>query len=157
MSTTRLCLEVLEDRNAPTSYSTTATIVSAGPAYYTQTGQQETVTAQAMYTNGSLQVPVPAGTTVTINDGGKSHSVVAGLNGEATTTFYFGLFQGQEIPGAHTVSAQVPVQNILGTTDVLLQSTNGNNTAQAPDTTTSYYFQLAYDALLVLSGEAYYL
>jgi hypothetical protein len=157
VSTTRLNLEVLEDRTAPTNYATNATIVSAGPAYYNQTLQTETVTAQATYVNGSLQVPVPLGTTINITDGGKTHSVVAGLNGQATTTFYFPLFQGQEIPGAHTVSTQVPLQNILGTTDVLLQSTNSNNTAQAPDTTSSYYVQLAYDALLVLSGEFYYL
>jgi uncharacterized membrane protein len=156
MYKTRLNLEVLEDRTAPTNFPTTVTILSAGPASYSQTNQSETVTAQATYTNGSLQVPVPIGTTVNITDGGKTHSVLVGLNGQATTTFHFGLFQGQEIPGAHTVSAQVPLQTFIASTDTLLQSTNTNNTAQAPDTTTSMLVQLFVDLYLFENGYSFY-
>jgi hypothetical protein len=148
----RLCPEILEDRNAPSTFATTVTIVSAGPAYYSTTTQTETVTAQAMYTNGTLQVPVPAGTTINITDGGQVLSVQTDNNGQASATFCFSLFPFQELPHAHGVSAQVPLQTFPFTSDILLQSTNSNNTAQAPDTNFAFLFQILYDDYLVLNG-----
>jgi hypothetical protein len=128
----RLILEVLEDRTVPNNFATTVTILSAGPAYYTTNSQTETVIAQATYTNGSLEIPVPAGTTINITDGGQTQSVQVGSNGQATAAFCFWLFPFQEQPRQHTVSAQVPLQTFPYTSDTLLQSTNSNNTAQAP-------------------------
>jgi hypothetical protein len=155
MSRNRLCLEILEDRTVPSNFATVVTIASVGPTYYTPSSQVECVTAQAMYTNGSLQIPVPAGTTINITDGGQTQSAQVGSNGQATATFCFWLIPFQEQPRAHTVSAQVPLQTFPFTSDTLLQSTNSDNTGQAPNTRLGFLFQLFNDYLLIVSGYGY--
>jgi len=149
----RLCVEVLEDRNAPTNFATTVTILAAGPAYYNPTTQTECVTAQAFYTNGSLQIPVPAGTIINITDGNQTQAVQTDANGQATATFCFWLYPYQEQPRAHAVFAQVPLQTFPSTSDALLPSTPA--TAQAPNTNLGHLFQLLYDAYLILNGYGY--
>jgi hypothetical protein len=154
MFRTRLCPEVLEDRAAPTNFATTVAIIAVGPAKYMHTAQVENVTVQAMYTNGPLQIPVPAGTTINVTDGGQTLAVQAGPNGQACATFSFGLFLAQEQPQAHTVSAQVPLQTFPYTSDTLLPS--ATSAAQAPDTTLRFYVQLFVDFYLFANGYSFY-
>jgi hypothetical protein len=140
----RPCLEVLEDRTAPTAFlqPTTTVINPISTSSFGFTTQVETVKVQT--TIAATGAPVNEG-LVTITDGGLIQTVPVNAQGLATATFTFGLLQGQEQPRPHTVTASYVDQNSL-----FAPSAAG---AQAPDNTAAYNFQITLDlAFLVALG-----
>jgi hypothetical protein len=153
-------LEVLEDRTAPAAVNTTVSSISVNPATYSLTQQTETVTVTAMQqlnVNSNTYVPAVAGTQIQIADGNQTQTVtVGGTNGQATATFNFSLFGGQEQPNAHTVTAQV-----LGQTDPVNSNFTFNasstSSTQAPSTLQQFFFQIQIDQYLIQNGFFYLL
>jgi hypothetical protein len=151
-------LEVLEDRTAPTAFNTTVNSISVNPATYTLTQQSETVTVQAMYTNGTTQIPVDPGTQIQVTDNGQTQiATVTGTNGQATTTFNFSLFAGQEQPNAHPVTGQVLAQAEPGTNNANTFNASGISSTQAPSTINQFFFQIEIDVYLIQNGFGFFL
>ncbi len=132
----RPTLECLEDRSAPAALlPTTLAINPIGASVFGPTTQKETVSVQA--TVSTTGAPVTSG-LVTITDGGQVQTVPVNSQGLATATFTFGLLQGQEVPGPHTVQATYADPN-----SVFGSSSAAN--AQAPDNTRGFHSQIFFD------------
>jgi hypothetical protein len=106
--------------------ATHVTITSATTKYglFSQT---DTITAQV---SDSVGVPVSSGTIVLTDHGQTMNATVT--NGVATGVFTFSLFN--EIPGAHPVTATFDGSTMFG---------SSMTTANVPDSTFAWFFQLA--------------
>jgi hypothetical protein len=122
----------------PTPAPATTVNISSIQDTYTFFSQVETVEVQVNFNNNSTPVTIGS---VTISDGGQTQTVGLNSTGDAFATFVFPFVS--ENPFAHPITASYS-DNAGGT---LFASSSG--TGQASDTTTQFYFQLLFDALLL--------